>query len=245
MKALLLAGLIVGLTAIGHGAPKSFSSGTGRVALVELYTSEGCSSCPPADKWLTALRDSAGLWKEFVPVGYHVDYWNGLGWADRFATKAFTQRQYALAAQWKSESVYTPCFTRDGTEWKNQKDPHAGVAPAGGKLALTVDDFGKVHAEFTPTPATGAADYTVHVVLLGNGFTSKITAGENRGETLRHDFVALGLADADLQAENGAATAELALPGSTIKQVPRRAVAAWVTRRGSLTSLQATGGWLE
>ena len=245
MKALLVAGLLVAVTAIAHSAPKSFSSGTGRVALVELYTSEGCSSCPAADKSLTALRDSAGLWKEFVPVGYHVDYWNGLGWTDRFATKAFTQRQYALAAQWKSESVYTPCFTRDGVEWKLQKDPHAGVAPAAGKLALTVDDAGKVRAEFTPANGNGPADYAVHVVLLGNGFTSKVTAGENRGETLRHDFVALGLADADLHSENGAATAELALPVSTIKPVPRRAVAAWVTRKGSLVPLQATGGWLE
>jgi hypothetical protein len=245
MRRFLLASLFVGLATVTSGAPKSFSSGTGRVALVELYTSEGCSSCPAADKWLAALRGSAGLWKEFVPVGYHVDYWNGLGWADRFATNAFTQRQYALAAQWRSESVYTPCFTRDGVEWKTQKDPHAGVAPAGGKLALTVDDSGKVRAEFTAASGTGPASYAVHVVLLGNGFTSKVTAGENRGETLRHEFVALGLADADLHSENGAATAELALPESTIKPVPRRAVAAWVTRRGSLTPVQATGGWLE
>jgi hypothetical protein len=215
------------------------------VALVELYTSEGCSSCPPADQWLTALRDSPGLWKQFVPVAFHVDYWNGLGWTDRFANKAFTQREYALAATWKSESVYTPCFVRDGAEWKAQKNPQAGTAPAGGKLTLQVEDAGRGHAEFTPGKAGSPAEYTLHVALLGSGFTSRVTAGENRGEILRHDFVALGLVDTDLRSANGTASADLALPASVLKDVPRRAVAAWVTRRGSLVPLQATGGWLE
>lgn len=245
MKTILLAGLVVGMTLVARSAPQSFSSGSERVTLIELYTSEGCSSCPPADKWLTALRDAPGLWHEFVPVGFHVDYWNGLGWADRYAAKAFTERQYALAAQWRAGSVYTPCFVRDGLEWKAQKDPHAGVSPAGGKLNLTVDGTGKVQVEFTPDKTAGAADYTVHVALLGNGFTSRVTAGENRGEILRHDFVALGLTEASLRPAQGSQLAEVSLPVSAIPSVPRRAIAAWVTRRGSLTSVQATGGWLE
>lgn len=238
-------GLLVGFAAVSHGAPLSFSSGEGHVALIELYTSEGCSSCPPADKWLTALRDAPGLWKKFVPVGFHVDYWDGLGWIDRYAAKAFTERQHGLVAEWRSPSAYTPCFARDGLEWRGERDLWAGVMPGGGRLNLEISDSGKIRVEFRPDKASGPADYTVHVALLGNGFTSRVTAGENRGETLRHDFVALGLAEAGLRPGDGAFAAELSLPMSAIKPVPRRAIAAWVTPRGSFASLQAVGGWLE
>ena len=64
-----------------------------RVALVELFTSEGCTSCPRAEAWFGALKGESGLWKEFVPVAFHVDYWNHLGWSDRFSSEEFTSRQ--------------------------------------------------------------------------------------------------------------------------------------------------------
>lgn len=67
------------------------------VALVELYTSEGCSSCPRADRWLSRLlREGPGV-DHVVPLAFHVDYWDRLGWKDRFASARFTERQYALA----------------------------------------------------------------------------------------------------------------------------------------------------
>ena len=108
----------------------AFSSGTAQIALIELFTSEGCSSCPPAEQWLAGRRADAGLWREFVPVAWHVTYWDQLGWADRFGQRAFTDRQYAYAAAWHSDSVYTPCFVRDGVEWRPGRA--AGVGhPAG------------------------------------------------------------------------------------------------------------------
>ncbi len=62
------------------------ASGDTRVNLLELYTSEGCSSCPPADRWLSGLRQDPRLWRQLVPVAFHVDYWDGIGWPDRFAS---------------------------------------------------------------------------------------------------------------------------------------------------------------
>src|ERR1700733_854948 len=87
-----------------------FESGPSQVSLLELYTSEGCSSCPPAEAWLSALSQSPELWKAVVPVAFHVDYWDNLGWKDWFSSREFTQRQRRYAANWGSGSVYTPAF---------------------------------------------------------------------------------------------------------------------------------------
>src|ERR1700677_1386741 len=68
--------------------------------LVELYSSEGCSSCPPAESWGGSLRQDSGLWKKFVPVEFHVNYWDDLGWKDPYASNEFTDRQKNYAALW-------------------------------------------------------------------------------------------------------------------------------------------------
>ncbi len=88
--------------------PKTFESGDTQSSLIELFTSEGCSSCPPAEKWISALKSSSDLWKKTVPVAFHVDYWDHLGWRDRFAKPEFTARQQRYAAAWGGDSVYRP-----------------------------------------------------------------------------------------------------------------------------------------
>jgi hypothetical protein len=230
--------------ALSAAEPQRFASGPAHVSLVELYTSEGCSSCPPAERWMAARRDDPGLWRDIVPVAFHVDYWNQLGWPDRFSTREFTRRQYALAAAWRGDSVYTPCFVRDGAEWRpeGEHEPRPGTAPAG---ALVVVFDGKtLRAEFTPATARVKDEFEVHVALLGGGLVSKVTAGENSGATLRQEFVALALTMHPLVANGLAHRAEFALPAPAVKDAPRRALAAWVTRRGQFEPLQATGGWL-
>jgi len=211
-------------------------SGPARVALIELYSSEGCSSCPPAERWLGQLRDAPGLWRDFVPVALHVDYWNRLGWPDRFSSRANTQREYAYAAAWHSASVYTPCFVRNGAEWRAEGGALRGDGNPAGLLTVRYDGR-TVQATYRPVAGTAETVYEIHAALLGSGIVSPVTAGENRGETLRHEFVALALAD-------GAAGTALALPRRDVAGVSRYALAVWVTRPGELEPLQAAGGWL-
>jgi hypothetical protein len=239
----LLGGLAAGLR-----AEVTFQSGPTRVALLELYTSEGCSSCPPAEKWLGELRGNAGLWTRFVPVAFHVNYWDHLGWRDVFATKAFTQREYTYADAWGSGSVYTPCVVRNGVEfaWRNGLRLEPATA-AVGALVVAWQDNGECRITFTP-PAGAKDAYVANVALLGGGIVSQVKSGENSGRDLRHEFVALQLAAAPLgRADEHTLSATLTITVPTDRALPgfsRRALAAWVTKRGALAPVQATGGWL-
>lgn len=242
--------LYVLVAAAAAAAPARFTSGPVRVALIELYTSEGCSSCPPADGWLANLRTSPGLWKDFVPVEFHVNYWDGLGWTDRLSTGDFTAREYAYASAWGGRSVYTPCFVRNGAEWRPQWGTAGGPSPLTGLLSVAVDDDGTCQVEFRPGPAARAepgGDYEIQVAVLGGGISSRVTAGENRGATLMHEFVVLGLASQVMVRDAGrlAYHAIVAPPRLKGAHTPRRALAAWVTPRGELEPVQATGGWLH
>jgi hypothetical protein len=245
----------VALSAMGCGLPATsgsevvLRSGPKQVPLIELYTSEGCSSCPPAEKWLGELRSAPGLWRDFVPVAFHVNYWDHLGWRDALASKAFTDRQHAYAETWRANSVYTPCFVRAGVEWRP-----TGVAPAkdsnaeGGMLVLHREsETQQVRVEFTPTPRTklGSA-WEVNVALLGGGIVSDVRRGENAGRALRHEFVVLRLESQLLtRGDDGVWSTTVALAPRTDIAAPRRALAAWINPRGRLAPIQAVGGWLE
>jgi hypothetical protein len=234
----LATALALAVTAVRAAESQRFASGAARVSLLELYTSEGCSSCPPAEKWLGTLRDDARLWKTFVPVAWHVNYWDKLGWPDRFASREATQREYAYADAWGSGTVYTPCFVRDGEEWRMSGGKiEAANGAAAGVLSASYDGA-VLRAEFAPAKAKTGEKFDIHTALLGGGIVSKVGAGENRGETLKHEFVALAQT-------HGAPGADIALPKKEISGVTRYALAVWVTRRGELTPLQATGGWME
>ena len=162
-----------------NAAELTFSSGTAQTALIELFTSEGCSSCPPAEQWLAERRADAGLWREFVPVAWHVTYWDQLGWADRFGQRAFTDRQYAYAAAWHSDSVYTPCFVRDGVEWRPGRAAGDGH-PAGVLQARYDPQTGGLQVEFRPAAPSPDHAFDVHAVQLGGGLRSQVESGRKR-----------------------------------------------------------------
>ncbi|MBL9200341.1 MAG: DUF1223 domain-containing protein [Opitutaceae bacterium] len=236
----VVATLSILMPAIASSAEERiFRSGPAQITLVELFTSEGCSSGPPAEEWLNMLKDAPGLWRDFVPVAFHVNYWDRLGWKDALATPGFTERQHAYAAAWRASSVYTPGFVRNGAEWRPRgAAPEAGKSTDGGALTLrwrSSDRTALVES------SSAAGDLEVHVALLGGGIVNAVKRGENSGRTLRHEFVALRLESAALR--EGRAT--LALPPRTDLKVSRHAVAAWITRRGSLTATQAVGGWID
>lgn len=219
-------------------------SGPERVSLVELYTSEGCSSCPPAERWLGELRANRGLWKQFVPLAFHVDYWDGLGWEDQWSKRQFTTRQRRYAAGWGSGTVYTPGVVLNGREWRAWRgaDPaSAADHPKVGDLEIRATTEGEVAVLFSPAkqvPGTIIAN----VALLGTGIRSDVKAGENRGRELRHDFVVLEWISAPMSSgETQRASAKLTIP----KERPRRlAIAAWVTTADDPSPIQAAGGWL-
>ncbi|MEP6810376.1 MAG: DUF1223 domain-containing protein [Chthoniobacterales bacterium] len=220
-------------------AENTFTSKPTRAHLLELFTSEGCSSCPPAETWLSKLKDAPGLWTDFVPLAFHVDYWDRLGWRDPFAAKAWTARQYQYSARWKSSSVYTPGFVLDGNEWRNSGIPTASNETVG-VLKIDVLNPERVKANFQPSKSDSRV-FEVHVARLGFDVKINVKAGENSGRQLLHDFVVLSLAQAPLRQGD----ADVALPAGTALPAgnSRRAIVAWVTEVGQTEPLQAVGGW--
>ena len=97
---------------------QTFSSSEYKTPLIELYTSQGCSSCPPADKWLSSLKDEPKLFKEFIPMAFHVSYWDFLGWKDKFANIKNDIRQRQYSKIWNKNSLYTPQFIVNAKEYK-------------------------------------------------------------------------------------------------------------------------------
>jgi hypothetical protein len=234
--------LLVSVLAAGtaRGGDIVFESKPTRTHLIELFTSEGCSSCPPAEAWLSNLKNEPRLWQDFVPLAFHVTYWDHLGWRDPFASDKWTERQGVYSAHWKSESVYTPAFVLDGVVWHNAAVPPAATETPG-VLKITINGE-RVTAAFKP--ATGAArSYEIHVARLGFGLGADVTAGENSGRKLVHDFVVLGLTNEGMKS----GVKELKLPADSSKQAAnsRSAIAAWVTTAGQLEPIQAVGGWLQ
>jgi hypothetical protein len=223
--------------------PVTFESVETPATLIELFTSEGCSSCPPADAWMTRLISSPDLWKRVVPVAFHVDYWNGLGWPDRFATAANTARQRRYAAAWASDSVYTPGLVRNGREWRgwfqSETVPESSSTKVG-KLKVTARD---TQADVAFTRLGGAPPVFVELALLGGGLQSNVTRGENGGRKLRHDFTVLHFASAPLHGEGGRFTATVPLSSKTSD--PPVALAAWIIPGEAQPPIQATGGWLR
>ena len=223
-----------------------FASGPEPTALLELYTSEGCSSCPPAEAWLTGLQASPRLWRDFVPVAFHVDYWNYLGWNDAWSDAEFSERQRAYAQLWRSENIYTPEWVRAGTEWHNglarKTGPRAGGVPAGILTACSADT-NRWQVFFAPEKMP-AARYELHAALLAGGIVSEVTAGENRGRRLAHDFVAVNLVQLGMTADAAGAHGKFILDTPRYRAGKTLALAVWITRAGQLAPVQAAGGWL-
>ena len=225
----------------------TFQSSEKQTSLLELYTSEGCSSCPPAETWLARLKPDPALWKEIVPVAFHVDYWDYLGWRDPWAAKSFSQRQSAYAESWNSPSVYTPGFVHNGREWRGWSGHKAMPPPRKEPVGvLKVSSTDAEHWQVTFVPANAKARrYDVFAALLGSGLSSEVKAGENKGRRLNHDFVVLALEKKTLTARESQHQGEFAFSLKGKSHNGRLALAVWVSAAGLLTPLQATGGWLD
>ncbi len=240
-----VAALIV-FGAIGmSGSAVVLKSGPERVELLELYTSEGCSSCPPAERWFGDLRDSSNLWLKFVPVSFHVDYWDRLGWPDPLALEDYTARQYLYAQKWDSRAVYTPGFVLNGQEWRqwrNVPEPPAEVSGLVGELTVEPLSNNQFRVLFSPVN-NERKKWQVSVALLGFEISSPVKRGENKGKTLEHNFSVIGFEQSPLKNEGNFYSALITLKQHA-KVTPKRfGVAVWVTNDG-ITPVQAVGGYL-
>lgn len=222
----------------------SFSSPESRVTLLELYTSEGCSSCPPADRWLSRFRESELLWNEVIPVAFHVDYWDWLGWKDKYADQRFSQRQYNYKTLNYVSAVYTPGMFKNGREWRGWRRNHSAKSNENKKpgiLSATIDET-RMTVVFKPSKQTNRS-FLLNIAVLGAGIRSKIKAGENSGETLIHNFVVLDFQQEPLSNDANNLIWEMQSP---LLSMPKetKALAIWLSRVGDPTPIQATGTWL-
>jgi hypothetical protein len=185
LPAFVVTALVIGTGSAFAGATCKAESASTLTPVVELYTSEGCSSCPPADRWLSGLKGQAASGHAVVQA-FHVGYWDYIGWVDRFATPAYTARQRQVAAWNGMSGIYTPQLVRNGKDWTDySRTPANEPARARIELQKNADDA----FEALVTPAEGVTAWSAYWTVTENGHSSKVKAGENAGEFLQHDFV--------------------------------------------------------
>lgn len=187
--ALVCAAGMFGLAAVpAVAATCEARSGATAPTVIELYTSEGCSSCPPADRWLSGL----GSRSDVLALAFHVSYWDRLGWVDRFASPVYTERQRALMAPSGARYVYTPQVLVNGRDWRAWPKLPSEVAAAPLDLQLSREGPA-LTAAIRPRPdavkPAAGARLSGYWALLEDGHRSEVRAGENAGETLKHDHV--------------------------------------------------------
>jgi hypothetical protein len=201
--------------AVRSDAAPSASDNPGGPVVVELFTSQGCSSCPPADRLLSQLGRDPKLAGRVIPLAFHVDYWDYIGWHDPFDAPAWSQRQQAYARAFHSNRIYTPQLVVAGrTECVGSEEGEvrrrisdALAAPPSGRVTLDLDPLTpdghlrvRLGAKLARTVAKG--DLDLWVAVWETGLTTSVGAGENASRTLRNDFVVRRLEKA------------LALPGT-------------------------------
>ena len=245
MFATLVALLGISTGSLAEPSGRVFTSADRNVSLVELYTSEGCSSCPPADRWLSQLREDPRLWVDYVPLAFHVDYWDYLGWPDRFADAAYSKRQRSYYKEGAVHTVYTPGMFVGGHEWTGWRraDQPDRRGPADGGLLTATVSGNQVSIDYA-AKGGDSESLIAHVALLGMNLETDVRRGENRGRRLSHDFVVLGTASGALAATSDRHSADLSIPVSG-QAAERYALAVWVSTADAQRPLQATGGYLS
>jgi len=248
----ILAATFLALSAAAHGAAPvcSAASAPHTTALVELYTSEGCDSCPAADRWLSSLSAQGFSPDRVVPLALHVNYWDYIGWKDPFARGEFAVRQHKLAQMRRPVIVYTPQVLLQGQDfrrWGSSAFPEAvariNAKPARARIALAIRavEPRAIRAEFSaqlvdPAERKNAA---VYLAAYENMLASDVRAGENRGKRLEHDFVVREWIGPIGFGESLKLEEKRALPLLPKAQTKHLGIAAFVQNRSNSEVLQA------
>lgn len=202
----LIAAILMTATAVStHAATCAAESSAQRVALLELYTSEGCNSCPPTDRWVSGLPARGYGPASVVTLAFHVDYWNYLGWSDPFAKAQYSERQRMASRRNGARFVYTPQLLLNGRDYRRGSlfddfGDRLGILnrdPAHAKISLQLQTEGPtglaVSGSVAVADAAARAGAHAFLALYENDLSNQVVAGENRGKRLRHDFVVRNL----------------------------------------------------
>lgn len=238
---------MLGLFSMSADAACSVNSDAQHAVLIELYTSEGCSDCPPADKWLSRFKRAPASGAHIVPLAYHVDYWDDLGWQDPYARAEFGQRQRAAVRRQHGRTVFTPQILIDGRtllQWSDEKAFAGRVEattklPVGAQIELSMDPQSDRQWQVHATVSGASRDAVLYLALFENGLVSQVARGENSGKKLRHDFVVRRLAGPFPLARNGGTTRHAAMAIPAGAKPKNMGVAAFVQHPADGQTLQA------
>lgn len=226
----------------------SVESGPQPAVVVELFTSQGCSSCPPADQWLSTLRERHG--DKVIPLSMHVGYWDYIGWKDPYARALFSSRQRRLAQVMRAKVVYTPQVLLQGEDFRRWHAPGFDEAvakinarPSRARIELSLEAAAGGHfpVEIRAEVLDRAqrTDAGLYLATYENKLVSAVGAGENRGKTLTHDYVAFEWVGPLGFGPDGRLSARQRLP-LLPKAVPANSgVVAFVQNRSNAEVLQA------
>jgi len=252
VKLFLKLNLVLGVLAVTHSVNAktiTFESPTEAAALVELYTSEGCSSCPPAERWFSKLSNDKRLWTQLFPVAFHVDYWDYLGWRDPFASPLFSLRQRKYERYGHTQNVATPGFVVDGKGWngwfRGRSLPKIDSVKNTGLINVELNEQ-NVRVNFSPFKKADAlkASPKVHVAILAFDIVIPVKGGENRGRDLKHDFVVVGYQDSHLIQSGADWQVNLKRPDTHQYDGYRQAAVIWISDGDNPRPIQVAGGWL-
>ena len=236
---------------ISTAQQNEFVSTEQKVQLIELYTSQGCSSCPPADELLNKLSSSDQLWKTFIPVAFHVDYWNYLGFSDIYSSQSASQRQRQHYNFGNTSSVYTPGFIVAGNEWRGffrgESVPKQSEQKVG-RLIMQLDTSHNLLSLSFTNKSQLKPDHCIFA-LLGFDQNVQITAGENSRLNLPQNFSVLSfnqtrsyLKDEQYQCQPDITEFKNLIDNRGEKHL-KTAIVGWIST-AQQKPIQGTGGWL-
>ena len=218
----------------------AFSSKDKQAVFIELFTSQGCSSCPPAEEYINNYIDNKDLWSKCIPIVFHVDYWDYIGWKDVFAKPQFTSRQYLYAKLKHVRTVYTPAYIVNGKAWRRGFfNSYPTVKGLDSGILDVIVKGDSVKATFK-SKGTMPKDLNLNVAILGMDMVIDITSGENEGRKAKHNFVVLGYS----KMISSSASWNMKLPTFNTQKSSRFAFVAWLGLKGDPTPVQAVGGWM-
>lgn len=238
---ILFIGLMVMLSPV---KAKILSSTDNVPVMLEVYSSQGCSSCPPAEAWLNKFTSDPRLWQTLVPINFHVDYWDYLGWEDPYSNSEFSMRQRDYKRAKHTKTVATPGFVVDGKGWNGWfagKTVSINRRTSPGKLTAEINQqLVKItYIDQTPERKT----MTATIAVLGFDQETFIGNGENQGRKLKHDFIVLNHNNKILDKQNGHYHTFMSLPDVSGFISPKTAIVIWVSQGMDPKPIQVVADW--